>query len=64
MKKSAATLVVEKKLAKAREFAGNFEFETEEWESAMEVVRSLVDQHLALNPVVWTDKEWKEMMRR
>jgi hypothetical protein len=64
MTKSAATVAVEKKLAKAREVVRDLEFGTDAWESAMEVVRDLVDQHLSLNPVVWTDKEWNEMMSR
>jgi len=56
---------LEAMLKAARPKAGNFEFATPEWESAMEVVRSLVDAINSQFPVApWSDKEWQEMMSR
>jgi hypothetical protein len=52
------------KLDQARKVAEKFEFGTSEWESSMEIVRSLCEEISKANPVSWSDKEWKEMMSR
>jgi len=53
------------KLEAARNAAGNFEFGTQEWETAMQKVRALVDEiNVKFPPAPWGDREWSDMMSR
>ena len=54
---------LETKLSNARQLADKFEFGSDEWESAMQVVRNLVDEINDKFPAEpWSDREWKKMM--
>ena len=62
--KSAAETNLLAAIDSAREVCEQFECLSDDWEKAMDVVRGLVDLHINLYPIGWSDEQWEEMQSR